>query len=77
QEDVDVVGLSVLSGAHVTLTASIKEKLKEMGGDDIKIIIGGVIPEVDHPKLKEIGVSGIFTAGSSIKAIAEHVREAC
>jgi len=77
QEDVDIVGLSVLSGAHVTLTASIKEKLKEMGGDDIKIIIGGIIPEVDHPKLKEIGVSGIFTGGSSIKAIAEHVREVC
>ena len=77
QEDVNVVGLSILSGAHLTLTASVKKKLKELGGDDVDIIIGGIIPEEDHAKLKEIGVSGIFTGGTSVQAIAKHIRELC
>jgi methylmalonyl-CoA mutase C-terminal domain/subunit len=73
QEDVDVVGLSILSGAHVSLAKSVKEKLKALGGDDITMMVGGIIPEEDHAKLKEIGVGAIFTSGSSIKAIAEYV----
>ncbi len=77
QEDVNVVGLSILSGAHLTLTASVKEKLKELGGDDVDIIIGGIIPEEDHAELKKIGVSGIFTGGTSVKAIADHIRGVC
>ena len=74
QEDVDVVGLSILSGAHVSLSKSIKEKLKELGGDDIPIIVGGIIPEEDHARLKEIGVRAIFTSGSSVKEIAEYIK---
>ena len=74
QEDVDVVGLSILSGAHMSLAKSVKEKLKELGGDDIPMIVGGIIPEEDHPKLKEIGVNAIFTSGSSMKEISEYIK---
>ena len=74
QEDVDVIGLSVLSGAHLSLTTELKDKLKEYGGEDIKIIIGGLIPEKDHQKLNNLGISGIFTAGSSIDSISEFIR---
>ena len=74
QEDVDVVGLSILSGAHLFLTKSVIEKLKDLGGDDILIVVGGLVPEDDIAKLQKMGVSGVFTAGSSIKAIGEHIR---
>jgi methylmalonyl-CoA mutase C-terminal domain/subunit len=74
QEDVDVVGLSVLSGAHIPLTTELKDKLKEYGGEDIQVIIGGLIPEKDHQKLNALGIRGIFTAGSSIDSISEFIR---
>ncbi len=74
QEDVDVIGLSVLSGAHLSLTTELKDKLKEYGGEDIQIIIGGLIPEKDHQTLNNLGISGIFTAGSSIDSISEFIR---
>lgn len=74
QEDVDVVGLSILSGAHLSLTKSVKEKLKALGGDDIEIVVGGIIPDEDHEKLKEIGAGAIFTSGSSIKDISEYIK---
>lgn len=73
QEDVAVVGLSILSGAHLTLTESIIQKLKAQGGEDIMVIVGGVIPEEDIPKLKAMGVADVFTSGSSMKAIAEKI----
>ena len=73
QEDVAVVGLSILSGAHLTLTESIIQKLKAQGGEDIMVIVGGVIPEEDIPKLKAMGVADVFTSGSSMKAIADKI----
>ena len=73
QEDVAVVGLSILSGAHLSLTESIITKLKEQGGEDIMVIVGGVIPEEDVPKLKAMGVADVFTSGSSMKAIADKI----
>lgn len=73
QEDVAVVGLSILSGAHLSLTESIITKLKEQGGEDIMVIVGGVIPDEDVPKLKAMGVADVFTSGSSMKAIADKI----
>jgi methylmalonyl-CoA mutase C-terminal domain/subunit len=74
EEDVDVVGLSILSGSHLSMTRKVIEKLAELKASDIMAIVGGVIPEADIPKLKEIGVAGVFTAGSSIGEIAEFIR---
>ena len=79
QEDVDVVGLSILSGAHVHLTRRVVEKLKEKGREDIVLLVGGVIPEEDRPLLKEMGVAEVFTSGTGIDQIAQvinqHVKE--
>jgi methylmalonyl-CoA mutase C-terminal domain/subunit len=74
EEDVDAVGLSILSGAHLAMTRKVIEKLAELNASDIMVIVGGVIPEEDIPKLKQIGVAGVFTAGSSIGEIAEFIR---
>jgi len=74
QEDVDVVGLSILSGAHIPLSKKVIKKLEELGAKDVIVIVGGVIPEEDIPKLKEIGVAEVFVAGTSIKEIAERIR---
>jgi len=79
QEDVDVVGLSILSGAHNHLTRRVVEKLKEKGREDIVLLVGGVIPEEDRSLLKEMGVAEVFTSGTGIDQIAqvinEHVKE--
>ncbi|HPC46729.1 MAG TPA: cobalamin B12-binding domain-containing protein [Deltaproteobacteria bacterium] len=74
QEDVDVVGLSILSGAHLTLTAKVMEGLRASGASDIMVIVGGVIPEDDRRKMLEEGVAGVFTAGTRISEIAEFIR---
>ncbi len=74
QEDVDVLGLSILSGAHLSLTRKVVERLKEHGADDILVLVGGIIPEKDIPVLKEIGVGEVFTSGASIPMIAEYIR---
>ncbi|MFZ2633831.1 MAG: cobalamin B12-binding domain-containing protein [Desulfosalsimonadaceae bacterium] len=74
QEDVDVVGLSILSGAHLTLTRKVIEKLSEQNANDILVIIGGVIPDNDVPELKKMGVSGVFTSGTSIKDVGTFIR---
>jgi methylmalonyl-CoA mutase C-terminal domain/subunit len=74
QEDVEVVGLSILSGAHVSLTTKVMERLRQHGADDILVLVGGIIPEKDIPALKEIGVGEVFTSGSSIPMIAEYIR---
>ena len=76
QEDVDVVGLSILSGAHVSLTRKVMERLKEHGADDILVLVGGIIPEKDIATLKELGVGEVFTSGTSIPAIADYIRSA-
>jgi methylmalonyl-CoA mutase C-terminal domain/subunit len=75
QEDVDVVGLSVLSGAHMTLCPRILELMKKERLDDVLVIVGGIIPDPDIPKLKELGVSEIFQPGSSTEDIIAYIRK--
>ncbi len=74
QEDADVVGLSVLSGAHMTQFRRVIELLRERGADDIIVFGGGIIPEADIPELTSIGVAKIFTPGTSTQAIVDWVR---
>jgi methylmalonyl-CoA mutase C-terminal domain/subunit len=73
QEDPDVIGLSILSGAHLPICEKLIESLNEKQLGDIPIIVGGVIPEVDQSRLRQIGVAEIFTAGAKFKNIAEKV----
>ena len=73
-EDVDVVALSLLNGAHMTAFPKVKRLLDKMGGKDIIVVGGGIIPEEDKPKLLRIGISGLFGPGSSLEEIVEHVR---
>jgi len=75
QEDVDVVGLSCLSGAHRYLFPRVVELLKERGADDITVIGGGVIPDQDFPMLLDAGIKAIFTPGATLESIAEWIRE--
>ncbi len=75
QEDVDMIGLSSLAGAHRYLFQRVIELLKERGADDIVVCGGGIIPDEDIPKLKEIGVKEIFTPGSSLEEIVNWVKE--
>jgi methylmalonyl-CoA mutase C-terminal domain/subunit len=74
QEDVHVVGLSVLSGAHMALAPKVLELLKANGQQDVKVFIGGIIPDEDEPKLLEMGVAGVFGPGTSTDAIVEQIR---
>ena len=69
QEDADFVGLSVLSGAHMALIPKILELLHEQGQESVKIIVGGIIPDEDVPKLKEMGVAAVFGPGTSMDEI--------
>ncbi|MCR2045662.1 cobalamin B12-binding domain-containing protein [Anaerosalibacter massiliensis] len=73
QEDVDVVAMSILSGAHNHLFPKVVNLLKEQGADDILIIGGGVIPEDDIPELKKSGVKAIFTPGTSTKDVVKYI----
>jgi methylmalonyl-CoA mutase, C-terminal domain len=75
QEDVDVIGISILSGAHMTILPKIKNLMNEKGLDDVLLTGGGIIPEEDIKKLKEIGIGEIFTPGASTKNIAEYIKE--
>jgi methylmalonyl-CoA mutase C-terminal domain/subunit len=76
QEDADAVGLSLLSGAHMTLFPKVIEQLKEKGADDVLVFGGGIIPDADIPKLKEMGAAAIFTPGSSMASITEWLQQA-
>jgi methylmalonyl-CoA mutase, C-terminal domain len=76
QEDVDVVGLSIHSGAHLDLFPRIIRALKERGIDDALVFAGGIIPETDVPVVKEMGVTGVFGPGSSLEKIVEEIRVA-
>ncbi|GAC1588533.1 MAG: hypothetical protein NVS3B21_04400 [Acidimicrobiales bacterium] len=76
QEDADAVGLSMLSGAHMTLVPRILDLLRERGADDVLVITGGIIPEADIVKLKELGVAQVFTPGASLEAIARWLEQA-
>jgi methylmalonyl-CoA mutase C-terminal domain/subunit len=75
QEDVDVIGLSILSGAHMSLTGRVLEKLKEQGSEDIKVIVGGVIPKEDRQALKDAGVLEVFTSGTDINEVVRVINE--
>jgi methylmalonyl-CoA mutase, C-terminal domain len=75
QEDADAVGLSVLSGAHMTLFPEVMRQLKERGAGDVAVFGGGIIPEDDAKKLRENGVREIFTPGASTEDIVKWVRE--
>ena len=76
QEDVDVVGLSVLSGAHMALVPRVIELLKANGQEHVKVFVGGIIPDEDVPKLKEMGVAGIYGPGTLTDDIVRDVRNA-
>ena len=75
EEDVDAVGLSLLSGAHNTLFPRVAKLLKEQGADNVLVFGGGVIPEQDIPGLLEAGIAAIFTPGTPTSAIVEFLRE--
>ena len=75
QEDVDVIGISILSGAHMTILPKLKKLMDEKGLNDVLLTGGGIIPEEDINKLREIGVGELFTPGASTKNIAEYIKE--
>jgi methylmalonyl-CoA mutase C-terminal domain/subunit len=74
QEDVDVVGLSILSGAHMTLLPRIVDGLRAEGMDDVLVTAGGIIPDDDVPELKRAGVAAIFGPGTTIRQVADYLR---
>jgi methylmalonyl-CoA mutase C-terminal domain/subunit len=76
QEDVDAVGLSILSGAHMALIPRIFELLKANGQENVKIFVGGIIPDEDVPRLIEMGVVGIYGPGTSTDQIVQDIRKA-
>lgn len=73
QEDVDAVGLSIMSGAHNTLFPAVIDALRAKGADDIVVFGGGIIPDDDIPKLEAAGIKGVFTPGTSLASIVEWV----
>jgi methylmalonyl-CoA mutase cobalamin-binding domain/chain len=75
QEDADAIGLSILSGAHMTLVPRVVELLREQGVEDVLITVGGTIPADDVPELKKLGVSEVFTPGASTDEIVEFIRQ--
>ena len=75
QEDADAVGLSILSGAHMTLVPKVVSLLREQGVDDVVVTVGGTIPADDIPELEKLGVRGVFTPGASTQQIIDFIRE--
>jgi methylmalonyl-CoA mutase C-terminal domain/subunit len=73
QEDADVIGLSILSGAHMHICPRVMELLKAKGLDDVLAVIGGIIPDVDIPKLQAMGIKGIFLPGSPMQEIVDFI----
>jgi methylmalonyl-CoA mutase C-terminal domain/subunit len=73
QEDADVIGLSILSGAHLHICPRIMELLKEKGLEDVLVVIGGIIPDVDIAKLNAIGIRGVFLPGTPMQQIVEFI----
>jgi methylmalonyl-CoA mutase, C-terminal domain len=74
QEDADAIGLSILSGAHMHICPRVLDLLKARGLDDVLLVVGGIIPDVDIPKLREMGVGGIFLPGTPMRAIVEFIQ---
>ena len=75
QEDADAVGISILSGAHMTLVPRILELLRDNGAEDVVVVVGGTIPRDDVVTLKELGVAEIFTPGAPLSSIVDFLRE--
>lgn len=75
QEDVDVIGLSILSGAHMALLPAVVDKLREVGVDDVLIVAGGIIPEPDIIALKEAGIHAVFTPGTPMQTIIDFIND--
>ena len=75
QEDVDVIGLSILSGAHMALLPAVVDKLRQEGIDDVLIVAGGIIPEQDIVALKEAGVHAVFTPGTPMQSIIDFIKD--
>ena len=73
-EDADVIGLSVMTGGHIHISQEVVDKLKEQGADDIKVVMGGVIPKRDIAALEEIGVDGVFPGGTPIDDAIEWIK---
>jgi methylmalonyl-CoA mutase C-terminal domain/subunit len=75
QEDVQVIGLSILSGAHNTICPRLMDFLREKGMDDVTVLIGGIIPEADIPALKKQGIAEVFLPGTSTQEIVDFIRQ--
>ena len=75
QEDADAIGLSILSGAHMHICPRVIELLREKGLDDVIMVVGGIIPDVDIPKLRAIGVKGIFLPGTPMQEIIDFIAQ--
>lgn len=75
QEDADVVGLSILSGAHMHICPRVVDLLKQQGLDHVMVVVGGIIPDVDIPKLNAIGIHGIFLPGTSMQSVVDFIRQ--
>jgi methylmalonyl-CoA mutase C-terminal domain/subunit len=73
QEDADVIGLSILSGAHMHICPRLVELLREKGLDDVLVVLGGIIPDIDIPKLNELGIRGIFLPGTPMQDIVDFI----
>jgi methylmalonyl-CoA mutase C-terminal domain/subunit len=75
QEDVDVIGLSILSGAHNAIVPRVMDLLKQNNMDDVLVLVGGIIPDQDIPPLKQKGVAGIFQPGTAMDEIVQFIRQ--
>src|SRR5512139_1796590 len=75
QEDADVIGLSILSGAHNQICPRVVELLKEKGLDDVLVVVGGIIPDVDLPRLRALGIRGVFRPGSAMQEIVTFIEQ--
>jgi methylmalonyl-CoA mutase C-terminal domain/subunit len=77
QEDVAVVGLSILSGTHLSLTRKVVDALREAGADDVHVVVGGTIPAGDAAKLREIGAAAVYPTGTTLPDLVESIRKLC
>jgi methylmalonyl-CoA mutase C-terminal domain/subunit len=75
QEDADVIGLSILSGAHMHICPRLMELLRQKGLEHVRVLVGGIIPDIDIPKLKEMGVAAIFLPGSPMQQIIDFINQ--
>ncbi len=75
QEDADVIGLSILSGAHTHICPRVMDLVRQHGLDDVLVVVGGIIPDLDVPKLEAIGIKGIFRPGSAMKEIVGFIEQ--